>query len=83
MTGPVALVLSLLGLLALCLLLARQSAPASGLPWMLGTVALLVLGGFGVRQAAQGESRLARVLPAAFTITGASATMGMLENSAA
>ena len=78
--GPVALLVSLLGLLALCVLLARQSAPASGLLWMLGIFALLVLGGFGVRQSAQGESRMARVLPAAFTLMlGVLAAEGLLR----
>ena len=67
--GPLALAISLLGLLALCLLLARQTAPvASALPWLLGVLALLALGGVGVRWSAQGEGRRARVLPALFTL---------------
>ena len=67
--GPLLLAVGVSGLLALCLLLARQSAPVtSGLPWLLGVVALLVVGGVGVRWSAQGEGRAARVLPAAFTL---------------
>ncbi|WP_424951308.1 ABC transporter permease [Deinococcus sp.] len=67
--GPVLLAMGALGLLVLCLLLARLSAaPASGLPWLLGVLALLTLGGVGVRWSAQGETRAARVLPALFTL---------------
>ncbi len=80
MVGPVTLLVSLGGLLALCLTLARQSAPASGLPWLLGISLLLVLGSLGVRQSAQGESRIARVLPAAFTLLlGVLAAEGLLR----
>lgn len=66
--GPLALVASLAGLLALCLLLARSPAPASGLPWLLGVLALLLVGAYGVRWVAGGEGRAAHVLPAAFTL---------------
>ena len=67
--GPGLLGVSLLGLLFLCLRLAGQTdAPTSGLPWLLGVLALLTLGGTGVRAAAQGEGRAARLLPAAFTL---------------
>ncbi len=68
MLGPLALAVSLLGLLGLCVLLARSSAPASGLPWLLGVLALLLVGAYGVRWIAGGEGRAARVLPAAFTL---------------
>ena len=67
--GPLLLAVGVAGLLALCLLLARQSLPVtSALPWLLGVLALLLVGGIGVRWSAQGEGRAARVLPAAFTL---------------
>ncbi len=66
--GPLALALGLLGLLALCLLLARMPAPTSGLPWLLGVLALLLVGAVGVRWIAGGEARAARILPAACTL---------------
>jgi NitT/TauT family transport system permease protein len=67
--GPLLLAVGVAGLLALCLLLARLSSPVtSALPWLLGVLALLLVGGIGVRWSAQGEGRAARVLPAAFAL---------------
>ncbi|MFB9994647.1 ABC transporter permease [Deinococcus oregonensis] len=62
------LLLSAAGLLGLSVLLAGQAAPAVAWPWLLGVVALLLVGAVGIRQSAQGESRLARILPAAATL---------------
>ncbi len=62
------LLLAALGLLALSFLLAGQPAPAVAWPWLLGVVALLVPGAVGIRQSAQGETRSARILPAAATL---------------
>ncbi|GGJ87568.1 ABC transporter permease [Deinococcus aquiradiocola] len=66
--GTLALAVAMAGLLGACLLLARQPQPTSPAAWLLGVLALLVLGGVGVRSAAQGESRAARTLPAVFTL---------------
>jgi len=67
--GPLALAAGVAGLLSLCLLLARlPAAPSSGLPWLLGVLALLLVGAYGVRWIAGGEGRAAHVLPAAFTL---------------
>ena len=67
--GAGLLLLAALGLLGLCLALARGSvsaeAPGTPWPWLLGTLALLLLGAAGLRGTAQGEGRLARTLPAA------------------
>jgi NitT/TauT family transport system permease protein len=62
------LLLSAAGLLGLSVLLAGQAAPALAWPWLLGVVALLLVGAVGIRQSAQGESRTARILPAAATL---------------
>lgn len=63
--GYALLAVSVLGLLALCLLLARLSQPpASGLPWLLGVIALFVAGVFGVKGVAKGERLPAKVVPA-------------------
>lgn len=62
------LLIAALGLLGLSVLLAGQTAPAVAWPWLLGVVALLSVGAIGIRQSAQGESRTARVLPAAATL---------------
>lgn len=62
------LLLSALGLLGLSFMLAGQPAPAVAWPWLLGVVALLLLGAVGIRQSAQGETRTARILPAAATL---------------
>ncbi|WP_019586031.1 ABC transporter permease [Deinococcus apachensis] len=62
------LVLSTLGLLGLAAGLTRLgTAPERPLPWLLGVLALLLLGVLGIRAAAQGEGRAARFLPAALT----------------
>lgn len=64
--GGVLLTLAVLGLLALCWLLAHAAGPpTSAGPWLLGVVALFLAGGVGIRQVAQGESLVARVVPAA------------------
>ncbi|UQN09943.1 ABC transporter permease [Deinococcus sp. QL22] len=62
------ILLSALGLLALSFLLAGQAAPAVAWPWMVGVLALLLVGAVGIRQSAQGETRTARILPAAATL---------------
>lgn len=62
------LLLSAAGLLGLSFLLAGQAAPAVAWPWLLGVMALLLVGAIGIRQSAQGESRTARILPAAATL---------------
>lgn len=64
--GGVFLTVAVLGLLGVCLLVARMpQPPVSGFPWLLGVALLFILGCAGVRQVAQGEDRLARMLPAA------------------
>ena len=63
--GAGLLLLAALGLLGLCLALARGEAPAAPGSWLLGTLALLLVGAAGLRGTAQGEGRLARTLPAA------------------
>ncbi|WP_229775935.1 ABC transporter permease [Deinococcus ruber] len=70
-TGPLLLGAGLLGLLVLALLLARQDAPASALPWATGVLLCLLLSALGIRSLAAGESRAARVLPAACTLLAA------------
>lgn len=63
------LLLSALGLLALSFILARRDAPPdSALMWLLGVLALLLLGAFGIRQSTQGETLAARIVPAAATL---------------
>ncbi len=68
--GVALLTVATLGLLGLCVLLARLAqssaqAPVAGWPWLLGVAALFVVGAAGVRQVAQGESRAAKIVPAA------------------
>lgn len=71
--------------LGLLLISAALPAPGEGAapaarPWALGTLALLIVGALGVRGAAQGESRAARILPAAFTLLlGVLATEALLR----
>lgn len=63
------LLLSGLGLLGLSFVLARQDAPpTSPVLWLLGVLLLLLLGVFGIRQSAQGETLAARTVPAAATL---------------
>ena len=63
------LLLAGLGLLALSFALARlDTPPTSPLLWLLGVVALLIIGVFGIRQSAQGEGLAARTIPAAATL---------------
>ncbi|MDB5046385.1 MAG: Permease protein ABC-type nitrate/sulfonate/taurine/bicarbonate transporter [Deinococcus sp.] len=62
------LLIAALGLLGLSVLLAGQTAPAVAWPWLVGVVALLLVGAVGIRQSAQGETPLARILPAAATL---------------
>ncbi|TSA87521.1 ABC transporter permease [Deinococcus detaillensis] len=63
------LLLSALGLLALSFVLAGRAAPPdSALVWLLGVLALLLLGVFGIRQSAQGQTLAARIVPAAATL---------------
>ncbi|AZI44757.1 ABC transporter permease (plasmid) [Deinococcus psychrotolerans] len=63
------LLLSALGLLALSFVLAGRAAPPdSALVWLLGVLALLLVGVFGIRQSAQGETLAARIVPAAATL---------------
>lgn len=64
--GIALLALAVLGLFAVIYFLAQlPQPPASGRPWLLGVALIFVLGVFGVRQVAQGESTASKVLPAA------------------
>lgn len=76
--GYALLAASVIGLLLLCLLLARLSTPpTSALPWLLGVLVLFVVGVFGVKGVAKGESLAARVVPA-----GAALVLALLSAEA-
>lgn len=65
-----ALLIGVGGLLlaALTLPTPGEGTPPNARAWLAGILALLAVGAVGVRGAAQGESRAARTLPAAFTL---------------
>ncbi len=64
--GSVLLATSLFILLVMALSLSQLVPPiASALPWVLGTLAAVLIGFYGIRLLAQGNSLTARILPAA------------------